>query len=203
MPRLVKTKKKPSEKEAGDDGFEVILSVAINETTSLNLRQKSQRMATIKSKVAGSKKKSSKAATFISEEPPSPEDGARKCPPEELVEVEKPKQMVTTLWSRGKAKRVVVVDLPKGKDTGPPSSENGKFFCKQCNENCISSLSTPCNLCCEQVTHVSLNNMLYSLPKTVHQVFFSMRSTTLLLPRNFFADTVIVPNCLGSIVQKL
>jgi hypothetical protein len=37
MPRLAKTKKKPSEKEAGGDGFEAILSVAINETTSLNL----------------------------------------------------------------------------------------------------------------------------------------------------------------------
>jgi hypothetical protein len=85
-------------------------------------------MATMKSKIAGSKK-SSKAATSTS--------GARKCPPEKLVEVEKLKQKVTTLWSRGKAKRAVVVDLPKGKDTGPPFNENGISFCKQCNQNCI------------------------------------------------------------------
>jgi hypothetical protein len=38
MPRLAKNKKKPSEKEADGDGFAVILSVAINETTSLNLQ---------------------------------------------------------------------------------------------------------------------------------------------------------------------
>jgi hypothetical protein len=37
MPRLAKTKKKPSEKEAGGDGVEAILSVTTNETTSLNL----------------------------------------------------------------------------------------------------------------------------------------------------------------------
>jgi hypothetical protein len=116
-------------------------------------------MATMKSKIAGSKKKSSKAATSTSEKPPSPEDGAKKCPPEELVEVEKPKRKVTTLWSRGKLKRVVVADLPKGKNAGPPSNENGVSFCKQCNKNCISSLSTSCNLCCERETHVSLNNI--------------------------------------------
>ncbi len=73
--------------------------------------------------------------------------------------MEKPKQKVTTLWSRGKLKRVVVVDPPKGKITGPPSNENGVSICKQCNENCMSSLSTPCNLCCERETHVSLNNV--------------------------------------------
>jgi hypothetical protein len=122
-------------KKAGGDGFEAISSISVNETTSLNLQQKSQRKTTIKSKIAGSKKKGSKAATSTSEEPPSPEDGARKCPPEELVEEEKPKQKVTTLWSRGKTKRVVFVDLPKGKDTGPPSNENGLSFCKQCNVN--------------------------------------------------------------------
>jgi hypothetical protein len=86
MPRLAKTKKKPSKKEAGDDGFEAVSSVAINGTISLNLQQKSQRKATIKSKIAGSKKKSSKAATSTSEEPPSPGDSARKCPSEELIE---------------------------------------------------------------------------------------------------------------------
>jgi hypothetical protein len=88
MPRLAKAKKKPSEKEAGGDGFEAILSVATNETTSPNLQQKSHRTATIKSKIAGSKKKSSNALTSTSEEPPSPEDGTRKCPSEELVEEE-------------------------------------------------------------------------------------------------------------------
>jgi hypothetical protein len=132
-------------------------------------------MATIKSKIARSKKKSSKAATSISEEPPSPEDGARKCSPEELGEEEEPKQKVTTLWSRGKAKRVVVVDLPKGKDTGPPSNENGVSFCKQCNINCISSSATSCNLCCERETHVSLNNVgeyVVFPAKTVQRGFF-------------------------------
>ncbi len=91
MPRLAKAKKKPSGKEAGGDGFEAILSIATNETTSLNLQQKSHRTATIESKIAGSKKNSSNTVTSTSEEPPSPEDGARKCPPEELVEEEKPK----------------------------------------------------------------------------------------------------------------
>jgi hypothetical protein len=171
MPRLAKTKEKPSENEAGGDGIEATLSVAVYGTTSLNLRQKSQRTATIKSKIAGSKKKSSKAATSTSEEPPSPEVGARKHPPEELVEEEKPKQKVTTLWSRGKAKRVVIVDLPIGKNIGPPSNENGVSFRKQCNVNCISSSSTPRNLCCERETHMSLNNVGEHVAypaKTVH-----------------------------------
>ncbi len=91
---------KPSEKVVGGDGFEAILLVATNETTSPNLPNKNQRRATVKSKVAGSKKKCSTAATTTSEEPPSPKDSTRKCPPEKLVEVEKPKQKVTTLWSR-------------------------------------------------------------------------------------------------------
>ncbi len=104
--------------------------VAVNETTIPNLPVKSQRRATVKSKIAGSKKESSTAATSTSEAPPSPEDGTRKRPPEELVEVEKPKQKVTTLWSRGKLKKVVVVNLPKDQDTGLPSNENGVSFCK-------------------------------------------------------------------------
>jgi hypothetical protein len=130
----------------------------------------------MKSKIAGSKKKSSKAATSTSEEPSSPEDGTRKCPPEELVEVEKPKQKVTTLWSSGKANRVIIVDLPKVKDIDLPSNENGVSFCKQCNENCISSSSTPRNLCCERETHVSKNNVgeyVVFHAKTVHPGFFS------------------------------
>jgi hypothetical protein len=69
MPRLAKAKKKPSEEEAsGDgDGFEAISSVGVSETTSLNLQRKSPRMARMTSKVAGSKKKSSKVATLTSE----------------------------------------------------------------------------------------------------------------------------------------
>jgi hypothetical protein len=130
MPRLAKAKKKTSEKEAGGEGFHAILSVAVNESTSLNLQKKKPRLATIKSKIAGSKKKSSKAATSTSEEPPSPEDGPRKCLTEELVDLEKPKGKVTTLLSRGKLKRVFVVDDPTGKDTSPPSNENGISFCK-------------------------------------------------------------------------
>ncbi len=67
MPRLAKTTKKPSEKEAsGDgDGFEAILSVGVGESTSLNMQMKSPRTARTKSKIAGSKKKTSKAATSI------------------------------------------------------------------------------------------------------------------------------------------
>ncbi len=134
MPRLAKTKKKPSEKVArGDgDGFEAILSVGVGENTRLNMQRKSPRTARTKSKVAGSKKKTSKAATSTSEEPPSPEAGGRKCPPEQLVALEKQKGKVTTLWQRGKPKRVVTSDVT-GKDTGPPPNKNGIFFCKQCN----------------------------------------------------------------------
>jgi hypothetical protein len=73
------------------------LSVGVSKSTSLHMQRKSPRMARTKSKVAGSKKKSSKAATSASEEPPSPEAGGRKCPPEELVALEKQKVKVTTL----------------------------------------------------------------------------------------------------------
>jgi hypothetical protein len=161
MPRIAKAKKKPSEKETtGDaDGFEVISSVGVSESTSLNLQRKSQRTARTKSKVAGSKKKSSKAATSTSEEPPSPEAGGRKCPPEELVELEKPEGKVTTLWQRGKPKRVVVVDVHTGKDAGQPQNKNGVSFRKQCDVQCLCPLSAPHNLCCDRETHVSLNNV--------------------------------------------
>jgi hypothetical protein len=135
MPRLAKAKNKPSEKEAsGDgDGVEAILSVGIGESTSLNMQRKSPRMARTKFKVAGSKKKSSKAATSTSEELPSPDAGGRKCPPEEMVALVKQKGKVTTLWQRGKPKQVVISDVPTGKDTGPPPNKNGVSFRKQCN----------------------------------------------------------------------
>jgi hypothetical protein len=109
MPRLAKNKKKTLEKEAGGDGFEAISSVAANETTSLYLQKKSPRMATTRSKIAGYKKKSSKAATSTSEEPPSPEAGARKRPSEELVEVDKPKGKVTTLWQSHKLRECLLL----------------------------------------------------------------------------------------------
>jgi hypothetical protein len=92
------------------------------------MQRKSTRTARTKSKVAGSKKKSSKATTSISEQPPSPEAGGRKRPPEELVALEKLKKKVTTFWQRGKPKRVVIVDVPTGKDTGPPLNKNGVSF---------------------------------------------------------------------------
>jgi hypothetical protein len=178
MPRLAKAKKKPSEKEAsGDgDGFGAISSVGVSEITSLNLRKKSPRMARTASKVAGSKKKSSKAALSTSEEPPSPEAAARKRPPEELVELEKAKGKVTTLWQRGKSKRVVVVDVPTGKDTGPPPNKNGVSFCKQYDVKCLHSLSAPRNLCCEREIHVSLNKVgeyVVFPAETIHRGFFS------------------------------
>ena len=83
MPKVAQTKKKgtkPLEKEAsGDgDGFEAILSVKVGESTILNMQMKSPTTARTKSKVAGSKKKTSNAATSTSEEPPSPEAGGRK-----------------------------------------------------------------------------------------------------------------------------
>ena len=85
MPRVAQTEKKgkqPSKKVArGDgDGFETILSVGVGESTSLNMQRKSPRMARMKSKVAGSKKKTSKAAASISEDPFIPEAGGRKIP---------------------------------------------------------------------------------------------------------------------------
>jgi hypothetical protein len=177
MPRIAKAKKKLSEKEtSGDgDGFEVISSVGVSKSTSLNLGRKSPRMARKKSKVAGSKKNSSKAATSTSEEPPSPEAGGRNCTPEELVESEKPKRNVTTLWQREKPKRAVIVDIPTGKDTGPPPNSNGVSFCKQCNVQYLHPLSTPRNLCCDIETHVSLNNIgeyVVFPAQTIHQGFF-------------------------------
>ncbi len=145
MPRVPKTKKKPSEKEASGDGdcFEAILSVGIGESTSLNMKRKSPTTARTKSKVAGSKTKTTKAATSTSEEPPSPEAGGRKCPPEQLVVLEEQKGKVTTLWQREKPKRVVVSDVPTGKDTRPLPNENGVSFCKQCNVQCLHPSSTP------------------------------------------------------------
>ncbi len=117
------------------------MSVGVGESTSLNMQRKSPTMARTKSKVAGSKKKTSKAATSTSEEPPSPESGGRKHPPEQLVALEQQKGNVATLWQRGEPKRVVVTDVPTGKDTGPPPTENGVSFRKQCGEQCIRPLS--------------------------------------------------------------
>ncbi len=90
------------------------MSVGVGESLNFDMQRKSPRTARTKSKVAGSKKKSSKAATSASEEPPSPEAGGRKCPPVELVALEKQKGKVTTLWQRGKPKRVVVFDYRQG-----------------------------------------------------------------------------------------
>jgi hypothetical protein len=181
MPRVAKTKKKgkkPLAKEAsGDgDGFETISSVGVGESTSLNMQRKSPMTARTKSKVAGSKKKTSKAATTTSEEPPSPESVGIKHPPEQLVALEQQKGTVTTLWQRGKPTRVVVTDVPTGKDTGPPPNKNGVSFCKQCGAQCICPLSAPRKPCCDRQTHESLNNVgeYVEFPaETVHQGFFS------------------------------
>jgi hypothetical protein len=151
------------------------LSVGVGESTSLNMQRKNPRTARTKSKVAGSKKKSSKAATSTSEEPPSPESGGRKFPPEELVVLEKKKGKITTLWQRGKSKRVVVSDFPTGKDTGPPPNKNSVSFRKQCDVQCLCPSSAPCNLCCNRETHVSNNVGEYIVfpAQTVHQGYFS------------------------------
>jgi hypothetical protein len=173
MPMVAKTKKKTSEKEASGDGddFETILSVGVGESTSLNMQRKSPMMARTKSKVAGSKKKTSKAATSTSEESPSPESGGRKHPPEQLVALEQQKGNVTTLWQRGKPKRVVVTDVPTGKDTRPPPNKNKVSFRKQCGAQCIRPLSTPRKPCCDRETHVSLNKVgeyVVFLAETTH-----------------------------------
>ena len=154
MPTVAKTKKKPLEKKAsGDgDGFEAILSVGVGERTSLSMKKKSPTKARTKSKVEGSKKKTSNAAASTSEEPPSPEAGGRKCPPEQLVALEKQKGKVTTLWQRGKPKRVVVTDVPTGKDTRPPPNKNRVSFRKQCDAQCIRPSSAPRKPCCDRVS---------------------------------------------------
>jgi hypothetical protein len=164
MPKIAQTKKKgkkPSEKEAsGDgDGFETFLSVGVGESTSLNMQRKRPTTARTKSKVAGSKKKTSKAATSTSEEPPIPESVGRENPPEQLVALEQQKRTVTTLWQRGKPKRVVVADVPTGKGTGPPPNKNDVSFRKQCSAQCICPLSAPRKPCCDREPHVSLNNV--------------------------------------------
>ena len=125
------------------------MSVGVGESTSLNMQRKSPTMARTKSKVAGSKKITSKAATSTSEEPPSLESDGRKCPPEQLVALKKQKGKVTTLWQRGKPKRVVVSDVAICKNTGPPSIKNGVSFRKQCDAQCLRPLSTPRKLCCD------------------------------------------------------
>jgi hypothetical protein len=162
---------------SGDgDGFETISSVGVGESTSLNMQRKSPTMARTKSKFAGSKKKTSKAATSTSEEPPIPESVGRKHPPEQFVALEQQKRTVTTLWQRGKSKRVVVADVPTGKDTGPPPNKNSVFFCKQCGAQCICPLSALRKPCCDRETHVSLNNVgeyVVFPAETVHQGFFS------------------------------
>ena len=81
MPTVATTKKKPSEKEAsGDgDGSEAILSVGVGESTSHSMNRKSPMKARTKSKVAGSKKKTSNTADSTSEEPPIPESDGRNA----------------------------------------------------------------------------------------------------------------------------
>ncbi len=115
MPRVAQTKKKGKKTSeivaSGDgDGFETILSVGVGESTSLNMQRKSPMMARTKSKVAGSKK-TSKAAPSTSEEPPIPESVGRKHPSEQLVALEQQKGTITTLWQRGKPKRVQLMWL--------------------------------------------------------------------------------------------
>jgi hypothetical protein len=148
MPRVAQTKKKgkkPSKKVASGDGdcFETISSVSVGESTSLKILRKSPTTARTKFKVAGSKKETSKATPSTSEEPPIPESIQRKHPPEQLVALKQQKGAVTTLWQRGKPKRVVVTDVPTGKDTGPPPNKNGISFREQCGAQCICPSSAP------------------------------------------------------------
>ncbi len=133
------------------------MSVGVGESTSLSMKRKSPTKARTKSKVAGSKKKTSNAAASTSEEPPSLESDGRRCPPEQSVALEKQKGEITNLWQRGKPKRVVVSDVPTGKDTRPPPNKISVSFHKQCGVQCLCPLSAPRKLCCDIETHVSLN----------------------------------------------
>ncbi len=97
---------------------------------------------------------------------------------------------------------MVIVDLPKGKDTGPPSNENGVSFCSQCNEKCISSSAMPHKKCCETETHVSpkkVGEYIVFPAKTVHQGFFSVVNR-IIVTMQLFCGSAIVLNCLGSSV---
>jgi hypothetical protein len=128
MPMVAKTKEKAFKERGDGDGFEAISSVGVGESTSLSIKRKSPMRARTKSKVAGSKKKTSNAAASTSEEPFSPESDGRKCPPKQLLALEKQKGEVTSLWQWGKPKRVVVSDVPTGKDTRPPPNKNDVSF---------------------------------------------------------------------------
>jgi hypothetical protein len=210
MQNVAKTKKKHPEKEAsGDgDGFEAILLVGVGESNSLNMQRKSPMTARTKSKVAGSKKKTSNAATSTSEEPPSPESGGRKCPLEQLVVLEKQEGKVTTLWQRGKSKSVVISDVPTGKDTGPPPNKNGVSFRKQCDAQCLCPLSAPCKLCCDIETHVPLNNVgeyVVFPAETVHQGFFSAVNKIVVQAQLFcgYSNSAALPRVNRSVTMKI
>ncbi len=167
MPRLAKAKKR-KKLVVMVMVFEAFLSVGVGESTSLNMQRKSPRTARMKSKVAGSKKKTSKAATSTSEEPPSPEAGGRKCPPEQLVALEKQKGKVTTLWQRGKPKRVVVSDVPKGKLLAHHLTRMAYPFVSSATRNAfilclLHAIYAVIEICMYHLT--TLVNMLYSLLK--------------------------------------
>jgi hypothetical protein len=94
LPKLIK-KAATSDKSGVDDGLTALSLVALNDTHTTKQRRNLRR-ATKKSNVAHTKNKAL---------PPSPEDGKRICPPEELIEEDQRKQKVTTLWSRRNAKK--------------------------------------------------------------------------------------------------
>ncbi len=131
-------------------------------------RVRGQQGKNLRSKVAGSKKKTSKAATSTSEEPPSPESGGRKCPSEQLVALEKQKGKVTTLWQRGKPKRVFASDVPTSKDTGPPPMRMAYpvVSSAMCNAFVLCPLHANYAVIKKHMHHLTkLLNMLYSLLK--------------------------------------
>ncbi len=111
--------------------------------------------------------------------------------------LEKQKGKVTTLWQQGKPNRVVVSDVPTGKDTGPPPSKNGISFCKQWDVQCLHPSSAPRKLCSDIGTHVSLSNVgeyVVFPAETLHQGFFSVVNK-IVVQAQLFADTAIVQNC--------
>jgi hypothetical protein len=189
MPRLSKAKQKTSEKRVVGDGFTAILLIALIDTPSPNKR-KNPRRVTGRSNVARTKNKSPVALPPSPEDtknkspvalPPSPEDGERKHRPEKLIEEDKKKQKFTTLWSRGKAKKVNVVNIPKDKDTGPQSNQNGISFRSQSAMK-SAYLCCPCNARSavtlkDMFLSTKLVNILSSLPKpSIIIVAFSVRS---------------------------
>jgi hypothetical protein len=172
MPRVAQTKKKGekhSEKVASGngDGFETILSVGVGESTSLNKQRKSPMMAKTKSKVAGSKKKTSKVAPSTSEEPPIPESVGRKHPPEQLVALEQ--QKGTVLGEGGNLREWLLLNFLQSRIPGHHLTRTAYPFVSSAMRNAfvLHLLHANHAVIEKHMYHLTtLVNMLFSLLKT-------------------------------------